>query len=345
MSSSPVVLRDLTESLDRIFRRATHKRAAHHTARPVLEQASRDLRFFSEALALHLGKPETYNRLNYPVITVPITATPHYELVVNCWIPLPSRETDVTTKAIHHHGDMLLSTATIFGPGYDHWLFSRPRVKQGLVHTMSALEAAPHRLHEVAFVDDHMPHVPLYPKSLSLTLALWSSQHDVSLMDRVKRIPLLKKNSAALRSAAIRLGLRSALDLKIPEYFDFFPVPGGFEAMKDRKEFDLGPNADHLQSLFHVIGETGNAKHAPIIRKMLESGAVQDRATVTTLLDKLIGEKTIEGKLSPGHYDIPFANYRARDIRKALAEQDSTGRPALKVVERAPSVELPHASQ
>jgi hypothetical protein len=316
-------LRDLVDNLVGVFRRASHKRAAHHLARPLLEEASREPRVFTEALAQYLASPEAFNRQNYPVVSVPITANPHFELVVNCWIPLPTRETDVTTKAIHHHGDMLLSTATIFGPGYQHWLFTRPRKKEGassedLVHTMTAVDVRPHRLHEVAFVDDHMPHVPLYPRSLSLTLALWSSQHDVSIVDRVKRIPILKQNSRALRTALIRLGLTRALDLKVVEYFDFFPVAGGFQAMKERKEFDLGPNEDYLFSLFHVISGTGNAALAPIVERTLAGGAVTKAALVSELLARLRADQPIEGKLSPGHYDIPFANYRSADIKRGL---------------------------
>src|SRR5687767_4858079 len=111
MSASNSLVREVVASLQEVFRRASHKRAAHHLARPVLEQASREPRFFSEALASHLASPEPFNRLNYPVVSVPIDANPHFELVINCWIPLPTRQTDITTKPIHHHGEMLLSTA------------------------------------------------------------------------------------------------------------------------------------------------------------------------------------------------------------------------------------------
>lgn len=333
MPSSNSVLREVVESLKDVFRRATHKRAAHHLARPILQRASREPGFFTEALAAYLRSPESFNRLNYPVLSIPIVANPYFELVINCWIPLPDGRTDVTTKAIHHHGDMLLSTVTIFGPGYEHWLFTRPRLKEGqpdpLVHTMSAVDVRAHGLSDVAFVDDYVPHVPLFPKTLSLTLALWSSQHDVSLLDRVKRIPILKKNSVPLRSVLVRLGLRKALDLKVPEYFDFFPVEGGFQAMKVRKEFDLGPNEDHLQSLFHVISATGNAGLAPVISSTLATGTVQQPALVESMRARLLAGEVIEGKLSPGHYEVPFANFRRAEIDRSLATRREGVPPAI----------------
>ncbi len=64
--------------------------------------------------------------------------------------------------------------------------------------------------------------------------------------DRVKRIPMLQKNSAALRELAARVGLTRQLDLKVVEYFDFYPTGEGFRGIKERDEFERGPNADYL---------------------------------------------------------------------------------------------------
>lgn len=313
---------DLVRALTRVFDHAAHKRAAHHQARPLLEQASREPQLLSDALTRYLSAPESLNRKNYPVVAVPVASTPHFELVLNCWIPLPDRRTDITTKAIHHHGDLLLSTTNVFGPGYEHWLFSAPRLRQGTLHSMRVLDVRPHRLHEVAFVDANVPHVPLYPKALSVTLALWSSRFDTSWKDRVKRIGFLKRRAGQLRTLAIAAGLKKTLELKMAEDFDFFPVPGGFEAMKVRKEFDLGPNEDHLQSVFHVLQETGNARLAGIVRDSLAAHPIANRSAVESLLERLEGDRPIEGRLSAGHYAIPFANFTATDIRRVAVQND-----------------------
>lgn len=321
MPPSPVIA-DLVRELTRTFDRATHKRGAHHQASELLTQASRDPLVLTEALARYVSAPNSLNRKNYPVVAVPVASTPHFELVLNCWIPLPDRRTDLTTKAIHHHGDLLLSTTNVFGPGYEHWLFSSPRWKHGLVHTMSVLDVRPHRLHEVAFVDAHVPHVPLYPKTLSITMALWSTRFDTSWKDHIKRIGFLKRRAATLRTLAIAAGLKRALELKVADDFDFSPVNGGFEAMKERKEFELGPNEDHLQSVFHILQETGNQQLGPLIRKTLATQAIQNATVVTSLLARLDANQPIEGKLSAGHYGIPFANFTAQDIRRVLEATD-----------------------
>src|SRR5688500_6290263 len=149
--SSSGVLPELIDNLAAVFRGASHKRAAHHLAGPLLEQASREPRLITEALGRFLASPASCHNLNYPVATLPLATHPYFELVINCWSPLPDRETDLTTKAVHHHGDMLLSTATIFGPGYEHWLFTRPRPATGeaaqgnpLLHTMTPVEVRRH---------------------------------------------------------------------------------------------------------------------------------------------------------------------------------------------------------
>ncbi len=89
------------------------------------------------------------------MVSIPVGLNPFFHLVAHCWIPLPGRETHISTKAIHHHGDLLLSSVTIFGPGYEHWMFTLPEpidALQGL-YTMELIEAAAHPQDHVAFVD------------------------------------------------------------------------------------------------------------------------------------------------------------------------------------------------
>ena len=134
----------------------------------------------------------------------------------------------------------------------------------------------------------------------------------------MKRIPALKKNEKRLRKAARRLGLAKQLDMKVVEYFDYFPVENGFRGMQERQEFALGPNSEHLRSLFHVIQRTGNAHLAPLLRDALELAAPATRASAASLLDDLTHDRPIFGFLSEGHFNIPFANFTKTEIEHAL---------------------------
>jgi hypothetical protein len=296
------------------------KYAAHERARPVLQDMAASSAAFSAVLDQHLHAPDALNLMHYPVVSLDIETNAHFGLVANCWIPLPDHNTDISTKAIHHHGQMLLTTVTAFGPGYEHWTFTTPQVIDAAreVYAMRLIERAPHPTGHAAFVDASIGHVPFYPPSLTITLALWSNRDPTTWRDVVKRVPALHKNSTTLRRIAASAGLVRMLDLKVARYFDFFPSAEGFQGMKDRLEFGRGPNEDYLQSLFHVIQQTHNDGLGPGVRQRLEAAPAANRALVVRLLDDLERGRAIDGRLSPGHYGVPYANFRGEDIERAL---------------------------
>jgi hypothetical protein len=315
-----------TNALTAVFTGVRDKREANRQSRSLLEDMSGDSAFFSAVLAKHLQTPKALNTRHYPVVGLDIVLNPHFGLVANCWIPLPDRSRDISTKAIHHHGDMLLSTVTAFGPGYEHWTFTTPTAVDDRTerYTMRLIERAPHPLHHVAFVDSYIAHLPLYPEAMSITFALWSSRFPTGWKDRVKRLPLLQKNSDRLRKMAARFGVQQQLELKVVEYFDFFPTCDGFQGIKERKEFERGPNSDYLASLFHVIQQTGNEGLAPLVEEQLNNGStLENPELVRQLLSDLKAGRPIEGRLSPTHYAVDHANFSSRDIEQALAAQEA----------------------
>jgi hypothetical protein len=322
-------IRDAERELLRVFKRAGDKHEANLQAKPVLEQLSREPRFLTAVLERYVQTPGSFDRGNYPVVGLPIALNPWFGLVANCWIPLPGRETHISTKAIHHHGDMLLSTATVFGPGYEHWMFTKPEMVDEAAGTyrMELLESAPHPLHHVAFVDAWIAHTPLYPASLSITLALWSSRHPVTWRDHAKRFRAFQGREEQLRRVAVRLGLRKKLGLKLVESFDFYPGGRGFQVMPERQEFGLGPAEDHVSSVFHVLQETANDGLATKIRRAIDDGIITtSRRHVEQRLADLERGTPIEGRLSAGHYGVPHANFTRDDIQRALGAA-SAGSP------------------
>lgn len=308
------------DPLVEVFRTSPHKHAAHERAVPVLGDLAADPRFLTEAIRLHLSRGPGLAFQHYPVVSLLVETNPWFDLVVNCWIPLPDRSTDITTKAIHHHGTMLLTTVTAFGPGYEHWLFTPPVPLEGEGERfeLRLLERNHHGLHHVAFVDEYVAHVPLYVPSLTVTVALWSSRSTTTWRDRVKRIPALQRRAAGLRRLASAAGLARALELKNIEYFDFFPTEDGFVGMRERQEFARGPNSDYVQSLLHVVQRTGNEALVPALEEASRRQAVDDPARLRRLLDDLRAGREIEARLSEGHYGIPFANFSRSAIDRAL---------------------------
>ena len=307
--------------LKAIFKSAATKHEAHSESARVMQEMAADEPFFSAVLAKHLGTPGALNATHYPVPGFEIESNPYFELVANAWIPLPSGETDVSTKAIHHHGELLLTTATAFGPGYEHWMLTRPREVDGGRHlyAMDLIDHGRHGLHEVAFVDAYVAHLPLYPPSLTVTLCLWSHRGEKTWRDSLKRVPIVQRNADSLRRVVTRLGLGGQLEIKEAEFFDFYPTADGFVGMEHREEFPRGPNSDYLHTLFHILQETGNARLADLVQEQVERAKVDDVTLARRLLADLEAGTPIEGRLSEGHYGVPHANFTREAIEQALA--------------------------
>jgi hypothetical protein len=309
--------------LTRIFKTSSCKHDAHERSRPVLEDISADRDFITAILWQYLSTPDVLNATNYPTVEISIRLNADYHVLVNCWIPLPNRQTNVSSKTIHHHGNMLLTTIGIFGSGYDHWLFSKPEAidPANELYAMQLVERKRHVLRDLAFVDAWVPHLPVYPGQLSLTLCLWSNQFPTTWRDHVKRIPVLKRHDKSLRRLAVRAGLAKPFDLKVVSYFDYYPTAKGFKGMQKRMEFPRGPNEDYLHSVFHVIQETGNDGFAPLIEQQLDRGtaAFANPQLIRQLLRDLRQGRPIEGRLSACHLNVPHATFTTETIERTLA--------------------------
>jgi hypothetical protein len=321
MKAPPQIERYL-RALTEVFRRHRDKREAHAQSHRILREISHDPLFVRGALSAYLDTPGALSRGNYPVVALPIANTSEFELVVNCWIPRPDQRSDMATKPIHHHGSLLLSTVTLFGPGYEHWTFARPESLDPAEerYRLRLLATAPHPKHHTDFVDSLVAHVPLYPASLSLTLALWSSSQPTGLLDLVKRNPLVQRYRVPLKALAQRLQLTQALSLNVVEYFDFLPKPTGFVGMKERVEYALGPSQDHRESVFAILQQTGNEGLLFEARRAAaRDGVLPECAPLLSALGKGL---PLSGRLSDSHLRYPYADFSRADIARALAAQE-----------------------
>jgi len=314
--------------LVKVFKRAPDKHEAHRRSTPILADMTGDPRFVKEALTAYLRRPDVLNARNYPVVGIEVALNEWFSLVVHGWVPRPDHSPKISSKAIHHHGELLLTSATMSGPGYEHWLFTRPKQidPQKDLYQIEVTHREWHPANHVAFVDAHIPHMPWYPPDTTLTLCLWSDQRPTTWKDRVKRVPLLKKNEYRLRAVAEKLGITGlfvrAIGLKLLEALDFYPADDGFHAIPERQEFDKGPNEDHLHSLFSVLQHTKNEGLAVLIEeRMAAEPALENRATLVKLLDDLRAGRPIEGRLSACHLELPNAMFPQAAVERALAAQ------------------------
>jgi hypothetical protein len=89
--------------------------------------------------------------------------------------------------------------------------------------------------------------------------------------------------------------------------------------MRVRQEYDLGPNEDHLHSLFHVLQRSGNEHLAAVVEERLaREKHLESRSLVERLLADLKAGREIQGRLSSCHLAVPHAMFAQADVENAL---------------------------
>ncbi len=316
----------LKKQLDRTFKKEKDRQKAHATSSKILEDLSTNNTLLSEIFRSNLNKKNFFSQEHYPVLAFPICANEHYELIANVWIPLASKSTEYSTKSIHHHGPMLLTTVTAFGPGYFHYLFDRPvrDESKSNVFSMKVLAANQHERSTSLFVDQYLPHCPMYPEKLSITYALWSNSIQKQLLSRVKRLPLLRQHSTLLRQIGKKIGLTKALDLKLETYLDYYPANDHFCGVKEREEveFKKGPISDRASSIINLLQETKNEDLLSLCEKDLlanQSLGEQIKERCLNLVSKAKAGTEIESRISDEvHFGFEKANFTHDQIKASL---------------------------
>ena len=314
-----------------VFKTSNDKRLAHQKAKEILRQMTSEPEIIKELLTYNINQEGFLARKHYPVVDLPIYRNPDFHLVANCWLPLPSKDTSVSTKSLHHHGPMLLTSVTAFGPGYEHWLFEKPVLvdEQNEVFSMKLIERSPHPIHHICFVDSYTVHVPMYISELTITYALWSNSYSTSFLDKIKANKFISKNKKYLKSTVKSFGFKKTLNIKSENYLDFCPVIGGFKGIKERSEVEFlrGPKSDYLYSLFHIIQKTGNSDVILNINKdhLFSNNpglTLQEQHLINELINDLKRGQTILSRLTKElHYGFPHANFTNESILKAIETQ------------------------
>lgn len=104
------------KALTQVFKTADCKHEAHQRSQPILEDISTDRDFMTAILWQYLSIPSVLNTTNYPTVEINIELNADYHLLANCWIPLPGRQTNISSKTIHHHPSRCERFASLLEP-------------------------------------------------------------------------------------------------------------------------------------------------------------------------------------------------------------------------------------
>lgn len=315
-----------TASLDRAFseltdrfRRTRDAQEAHLASVPLLQDLAASAGLVEAILSRHLARPDVLRTPHFPVVSFHIARNPYVHLLANAWMAHPDQRTDLTTKAIHLHDRLFLTTVTIFGPGYEHWLFERPRRRGGGYRTR-LVSIAPHPPGQPAFVDTEVAHTSTFPSRLSLTLCLWTPE----------RPGLLRRAGARARRAARDGRARIPASLRPPAALldrplDFYPgaglLAGRLAGLPERHAFPFGPCEDYCHSLVHILQETGCEHLAAAFTARTAALPGPAKAAAETALARMQRGESVAGRYSEGQTTDPTANFTRAAILSAIAQK------------------------
>ncbi len=296
-------------------------RQAHKDVAPLLIAAAKDQQFLRALIKKNLDKKEFRDKVrHYPTVGFPVVENADYTLVANCFLPLPDGSTDTSFQSVHHHGRLLLSTVSAFGPGYESALFKKGfEINKDSLETHMELDKFYHNpIHNLEFIPEDTPHVVFYPPTLSITLALWSNERREA-SKKLKRMPLLQKVKKPLKKVIQVLGMNAVAGLNVIEFHDFYPHNGKLIALKERIGYPEGSNENWLQNIFSIAQQVGIDEQA-YLTELKEKCAESGQHEATQWIDKMLNQEEIALKFETSHLNIAKVNLNKTEVLKTFGQ-------------------------
>jgi hypothetical protein len=306
-------------AIKKIFAETDDRYEVHARCKPILEKLTASPDFLYSVIRQNLRDPAFLSKKrHYSTLSMTISESPEFSFVVNIFPPLPNRQTDISFQSIHHHGSLLLSTASVFGPGYESILFKKGySINFDTGQTdMQIDKQYQNQIGKVEFVDANQPHIVFYPSNFSATYALWCDKTKKNTKEALKKIGLINRIKKPLAKLINRVGLGKYFGLNKAEYFDFYVENGAIKALKNRLEYDQsGDNDNFLRNIFAFIQQTGFNDTA-FLTDFLNRADVPDTAKKYARM--LIEGKTVTDDFYDGHLNVPYVNLKREDILRAV---------------------------
>jgi hypothetical protein len=220
-----------------IFGKEKDRYVAHSKATPILKEMGVDKEVLFDIFKKNLSNDSFLRKMrHYPTLSFDIYQDKNVGISGNCFMPLPDRSAGLSFQSIHHHGKLLLTTAAVFGPGYESILFKKGFEidKETLTAHMEVEKIYQFNSGQVEFVDADQPHVVFFPKDASITYAMWAYSTQSSVIKSLKNTTIVKKFKEPIRNVLNKLGLLKKIGINAIEYLDFYPADGQIKILKNR---------------------------------------------------------------------------------------------------------------
>ena len=132
---------------------------------------------------------------NYQLPCLTFFENENFCLRYNFFTSNKSIENDEASHLIHHHGEYILSSVMVYGPGYNAIEFDKriSTLKDGS-YKLNFKKTIFHGLNNIYTVDAYTPHLIFNVDGFSVTCNLWSKTNQKYSRDNLDRLNYFKKN-------------------------------------------------------------------------------------------------------------------------------------------------------
>jgi hypothetical protein len=223
---------------------------------------------------------------------------------------------------IHHHNNYILTTAAIYGSGYESMLFEKQvDIDERTLETrMRVRTHFTQQEHPVHTIDAWEPHVVFMPSAFSTTLQLWTPDKKRGT-DSLRSNPILKALKLPLRKIIYWCGLEKAVGISAQKTYQWYPEGSHFKAILEDEYFGptraaKGPEVDvwSMQNVFIFLQRKGIAD-LDYLREV--RNRPQTPSFYLPWIDMILKGEQIPDTWHRDEINIPSKKYRAEDIYHA----------------------------
>ncbi|MBL4655745.1 MAG: hypothetical protein JKY33_07975 [Bacteroidia bacterium] len=289
---------------------------AHRKTASVVVEMAKDKSIWFEIVKKNLSQTSYLQKQrHHPIIAFEIEENADFSFIAHCYLPLPNREANISHQSIHHHGNLILTTVSSYGSGYESIIFKNDfKIDKNTGRTEMHIDKVySNKSYNLEFIDTYTPHIVFFPSALSITYALWSNNKKLST-DKIKRNPILQKFKMPIIQILKKTGLASLIGINVMEYFDFYPHNGEILALKERIfGYTPGTNSNFIQNVLYILQQTGFEDYE-FINKLRIKFSDDENLAVIKWIDLFLQKRPIQDLFETHHMGIDKVNINKKDV-------------------------------
>lgn len=303
------------------------RRDFHTHAEKLLQKMGADDEFLKLVLKRNFEDKgfldQKWSLYNIPFLYIYETAD--FYLKIHFFPGMKAFEPGTAAHCIHHHNNYILTTAAIYGSGYETLLFDK-QIEIDTTSLDAKLKITKHFTQSefpVHRIDAWEPHLVFNPEKFSATLQLWTPDQK-RVTDNLRVNPVLKAIKNPLRKLIYAFGMEKTFGIAAKHTYQWYPSGQQFKAIEENEYFEptrkaVGPDVNDysLQTICYFI------QNRNLVDKKLFESVVNSPLTpeyYKPFLKKLIDGVHIEETFCKETINIPQKTYKIQDVYAAAGQ-------------------------